>query len=861
MKKNFFLFILILFCVPNLLSSQQDTITVKSDKVIRKIKKPLLFGVNIAIWNNAETLKNEKTRSMFRDAKIGLIRIPGGSASDQYFWNGNKVRRGNNSPDAIDTSRYNWKTRTWNIDYSEWAPGFIGYWGFPENPQKAQIGTWHGNSDVKDHLEFIKSVGAEPLICVNAGTGSVKDAAEWVKWANKKTKYHTLFWEIGNELDGGWESGNIRPDGRKMNGKIYSELFLSFAKEMKKIDPNILIGGPAGGAGPESLIKDLLTIAGKEVGFISYHDYYTSGAGTIEEMFDKLNTIKKNISAIKKLVKEYQPQREKEILIGLTEWNCKLFEDEHTRDLFSGLWVASAFGEMAESDIDYATFWDSFTAKPESGGGHGFIIENTLEPLASFHMFNLLGQHYGDTILEVENSNPLLKVYSSKDSSGKLFLLVVNTSITQDIKEKISLEGFSSSPVAKVFRFSTAEYRWNGTKNQTEWNNGPSEMLIQAQKEFEYNFPSFSAFVFEFSPAGEKKESLLSVLGKEETVVPVSSQVNLKVLLTDSEGNGISDAKISVTSDNNSLIKSPLILKTSKDGTAILSFTAPKEETEGKIIFSSSEKKVEHTVKTKNVKLKITGPSEKPKNEPFTIEVAATFEDNNKTKIFDSLPYPCTLNFEKQSLTGDFKQGVAKFVILPQNTGLLKLEAKAGIFKTDNPLQIRIFEEKEQEKVILQFDELKDMKFVSGECPGEIDLSVRANQGVLKVPLKDYQGWTQNKLNLKDFNSFKNVNWAKVNGVFFDIMLSPDFDSNGDWAQMVFALQSSANYWMPLKEVSLTDLPKGEWKKIILKIDKKEWQEAMAHFYQIIVIFNSSKKIKGTLYLDNIGFIEKTEAK
>jgi hypothetical protein len=100
-------------------------------------------------------------------------------------------------------------------------------------------------------------------------------------------------------------------------------------------------------------------------------------------MFAKLDTIKKNVSGIKKMVRQYQPKREKKILIGLTEWNCKLFEDENTADLFSGLWTAAAFGEMFESEIDYATHWDSFTVK-ETGGGHGFMLQDTAEPLAQF---------------------------------------------------------------------------------------------------------------------------------------------------------------------------------------------------------------------------------------------------------------------------------------------------------------------------------------------------------------------------------------------------------------------------------------------------------------------------------------------
>ena len=46
------------------------------------------------------------------------------------------------------------------------------------------------------------------MACPNAGCGRPIDAAEWVKWANKKMGYNVRYWEIGNELGGSWEAGH-----------------------------------------------------------------------------------------------------------------------------------------------------------------------------------------------------------------------------------------------------------------------------------------------------------------------------------------------------------------------------------------------------------------------------------------------------------------------------------------------------------------------------------------------------------------------------------------------------------------------------------------------------------------------------
>ena len=53
--------------------------------------------------------------------------------------------------------------------------------------------------------KLVNGQKAQAVICVNAGTGTSKEAAAWVKYANKIKKYNIKQWQIGNELDGEWE--------------------------------------------------------------------------------------------------------------------------------------------------------------------------------------------------------------------------------------------------------------------------------------------------------------------------------------------------------------------------------------------------------------------------------------------------------------------------------------------------------------------------------------------------------------------------------------------------------------------------------------------------------------------------------
>ncbi len=79
---------------------------------------------------------------------------------------------------------------------------------------------------------------AQAVICVNAGTGTSKEAAAWVRYANKVKGYNIKRWEIGNELDGEWEeSGPI-------SARHYAARYLEYARAMKAVDSTIVLHGP-----------------------------------------------------------------------------------------------------------------------------------------------------------------------------------------------------------------------------------------------------------------------------------------------------------------------------------------------------------------------------------------------------------------------------------------------------------------------------------------------------------------------------------------------------------------------------------------------------------------------------------------
>ena len=94
------------------------------------------------------------------------------------------------------------------------------------------------NIDVKGLHEFVQALpGVQPMPCVNAGTGRAVDAAEWVRWANRKMGYNARYWEIGNELGGGWEPGTFLPfDKGRLTAEMYTRRYNDIANAMREVE-------------------------------------------------------------------------------------------------------------------------------------------------------------------------------------------------------------------------------------------------------------------------------------------------------------------------------------------------------------------------------------------------------------------------------------------------------------------------------------------------------------------------------------------------------------------------------------------------------------------------------------------------
>lgn len=218
-----------------------------------------------------------------------------------------------------------------------------------------------------EFVQYCRSVGAEPMICVNMASGTPEEAGNWVEYCNgtSDTYYANLrrshgyeepfnvkYWCIGNEC-------NAEPDiGIQDDVKIYIRDAREFMKFMKLNDPTIetvLVGC----YDHEGWNKPVLDALGSMANYLSFHFYtaeYDNGlygpfAGerhflqTVSELDALLDSYPEKVTDFNKWYRF--PARQGKIRLMIDEWNIWQYKNDgifglHER--YNGrdmIWVAS----------------------------------------------------------------------------------------------------------------------------------------------------------------------------------------------------------------------------------------------------------------------------------------------------------------------------------------------------------------------------------------------------------------------------------------------------------------------------------------------------------------------------------------
>lgn len=402
------------------------TVTLSTD-TIGKISK-YVFGNAIAAWMGNNTGNSTFIQNV-QALNPSLIRFPGGSWSDIFFWNG--------KPTDIPDSIYNGTTS-----------------------KKEKFYPISGKNDwpttVDNYYKLRQQTGSQGLITINYGYAryglnnkpaeqAAHLAADWVRYDKGRTK----FWEIGNENAGPWEAGwmidvNTNKDAqpRIITGQLYGQHFKIFADSMRaaatEIGATIYIGCQVlhidGSTSWNNVDKTWNSGVFNEVGdaadFYVMHNYFGSAA-TIENLLSVAETEpKKNIDFINQDIANKKAFAKP---VALTEYNMNDVKNINTGiSCINGMQEVILFNELIKNNFGLSARW--LLATGETGMFYQGSNNSLLwQPRPEFYYAYYTQKFTGDHVISATSTNDDILAYASTFVSGETGVIIVNRGQTAQV--------------------------------------------------------------------------------------------------------------------------------------------------------------------------------------------------------------------------------------------------------------------------------------------------------------------------------------------------------------------------------------------------------------------------------------------
>ena len=413
--------------------------------------------------------------------------------------------------------------------------------------------------DFETFMDYIKTLpNAKPVICVNAGTGTSKEAAAWVRYANKVKGYDIKQWQIGNELDGEWEeSGPI-------SARQYAARFLEYARAMKAVDSSIILQGPlfsthkmqqkgAGLLDGKYWMEEFLRIVGEaekkdgkrylDVVDLHNYPYWTPNNPTAAEMLKSMLDVGPNMDTLDTWMKRHL---EGERRVFLSEFSTCVQGYSLLMDYPQATAVASIFAQhaMRFGNRLQVLPWDAFgnlfkgpddtwgtismTALLKEGSWNHW---KSLEPTAEYYGIYMTFMQFledGFAVLPVESTNPDVVAYAIGKGDSARVMLVNLSDITQLVQIDRASENYLVRTQVEIF--GPEQFKWQGTGPHAYPypKMGPSGRRINPSKSRDITVPPFGLAVVQINPkANSTSEPKILAASIEKKVLLAGDTLDL----------------------------------------------------------------------------------------------------------------------------------------------------------------------------------------------------------------------------------------------------------------------------------------------------------------------------------------------
>lgn len=454
------------------------------------------------------------TAEALKRIQAPIIRWPGGCFADTYHWRDGIGPRGQ-------------RPTTWNL-----------FWGREESDA---FGT-------DEFMEYCRLSGASPYLCINVGSGTVKEALEWFQYCNGKDPitvvkqraanghaepYNVKYWSIGNENWGC--GGNFLPED-------YANHYADFVTYLSRAAAGTPVEFVACGLGTGDWNRKFFeTLASRarpfsrfrvqNVNQLSIHHYFRDGPAvefSDQEYYDLLGSVETLEGILRRtlgVIDEFTQPEGQTIGIALDEWGVwhpipsqgdrALFQPNTLRD---ALLAAVTLNSLASfgSRVSMANIAQTFNVLQSLAFTRG--PQMVLTP--TYHVYDLFQPHGDATGLKTAVDSPAYEIAQNQpaalgpagrqnqreirrdylsisasldESRKKLCLTLANQHLTDALEVEIELAAGAEANGGKLRELNSANVRDQNTFDQPEVIKSPAEKSVSLRgRKFVQTVPAHS---------------------------------------------------------------------------------------------------------------------------------------------------------------------------------------------------------------------------------------------------------------------------------------------------------------------------------------------------------------------------------
>jgi alpha-N-arabinofuranosidase len=347
----------------------------------------------------------------------------------------------------------------------------------PQRPRRTEL-AWGAEESNRfgtdEFMAWCESVGTEPVICLNMGTGTLDEALAWVEycngngdtyWANRRRAnghpepYGVRYWGLGNEMYGEWQVG-------QRTAEDYVAAARQWARALRRYDPDLVLIS-CGQTGMEPWDQVVIDGLAPFVDLHSIH-LYTGSADYWANVLAPHHA-ERTLRVVGALIDRarYDQRIDREIGVAYDEWNVWYRTDdgclEERYNLADALAVATYLNVFVRqcATVKMANLAQLVNAiAPIVTSVEGMFRQSIFHPfrLASAHTQELALSSFVDSgthgfrapptsrwAQRIDDLGPfqLLDVAASRDTAGRnLTVSVVNRDPDRAATTRIDLGGF-----------------------------------------------------------------------------------------------------------------------------------------------------------------------------------------------------------------------------------------------------------------------------------------------------------------------------------------------------------------------------------------------------------------------------------